>query len=310
MNPFKKILYVSENSVNQTSTLERTVSIAQKNRAELVVADIVPQTGDAYFSKIKDYHTQKLEELIRPFQNRIKIQTKILTGRVFIEVIRQVIKNRFDLVVKPAENSNFKIRLFGSVDMHLLRKCPCPLWIMKTPEKPGCQNIIAAVDFDPLRIVPPDHEFNNEILDLAAAIAKSDKASLHIVHAWDTFAEKAVLSYGDMDDKYVDNHIEKQHLVHQKELYSLGLDLQKRISSKVYADISPSFHLPKGMAKKVIPKIAKKLQTDLVVMGTVARTGIAGLIIGNAAEAILEQLSCSVLAIKPPGFETPVKLDF
>jgi nucleotide-binding universal stress UspA family protein len=64
------------------------------------------------------------------------------------------------------------------------------------------------------------------------------------------------------------------------------------------------------MAKKVIPKIAKKLQTDLVVMGTVARTGIAGLIIGNAAEAILEQLSCSVLAIKPPGFETPVKLDF
>jgi len=32
------------------------------------------------------------------------------------------------------------------------------------------------------------------------------------------------------------------------------------------------------------------------------------LIMGNTAEAILEQLDCSVLAIKPPGFVTPVSL--
>jgi nucleotide-binding universal stress UspA family protein len=44
-------------------------------------------------------------------------------------------------------------------------------------------------------------------------------------------------------------------------------------------------------------------------MGTVARTGIPGLIIGNTAEAILDQITCSVLAAKPPGFVTPVTLD-
>jgi len=38
-------------------------------------------------------------------------------------------------------------------------------------------------------------------------------------------------------------------------------------------------------------------------MGTIARTGISGLIIGNTAEAILNQLECSVHAIKPPGFQ-------
>jgi nucleotide-binding universal stress UspA family protein len=43
-------------------------------------------------------------------------------------------------------------------------------------------------------------------------------------------------------------------------------------------------------------------------MGTVARTGISGLIMGNTAEAIVDQLSCSVLAIKPDGFTTPVKM--
>jgi len=52
----------------------------------------------------------------------------------------------------------------------------------------------------------------------------------------------------------------------------------------------------------------KVLQADLVVMGTVARTGIAGWLIGNTAEAILEQLQCSVLAVKPHGFVSPVKL--
>jgi len=59
----------------------------------------------------------------------------------------------------------------------------------------------------------------------------------------------------------------------------------------------------------VIAPLAAELWADLVVMGTVARTGISGLIIGNTAEAILDQLTCSVLAIKPPGVKTPVKIE-
>jgi nucleotide-binding universal stress UspA family protein len=41
----------------------------------------------------------------------------------------------------------------------------------------------------------------------------------------------------------------------------------------------------------------------------VARTGVRGFFIGNTAETILEQIDCSVLAIKPPGFVTPVALE-
>ena len=48
---------------------------------------------------------------------------------------------------------------------------------------------------------------------------------------------------------------------------------------------------------------------DLVVMGTVARGGIAGLLIGNTAERILRKLPCSVLAVKPDGFVSPVGLE-
>jgi len=41
-------------------------------------------------------------------------------------------------------------------------------------------------------------------------------------------------------------------------------------------------------------------------MGTVSRTGIPGLLIGNTAEVILNNLECSVLAVKPADFATPV----
>jgi len=44
-------------------------------------------------------------------------------------------------------------------------------------------------------------------------------------------------------------------------------------------------------------------------MGTVARTGIPGLIIGNTAESILSDIDCSLLAVKPEGFVTPISMN-
>jgi len=52
--------------------------------------------------------------------------------------------------------------------------------------------------------------------------------------------------------------------------------------------------------------MAQQHHLDLIVMGTVAMTGMPGFIIGNTAEAILQQVYCSVLAIKPEGFHSPV----
>ena len=45
---------------------------------------------------------------------------------------------------------------------------------------------------------------------------------------------------------------------------------------------------------------------DLIVMGTVGRTGISGFITGNTAERLLPRIPCSLLAVKPPGFESPI----
>ncbi|RZW20858.1 MAG: universal stress protein UspA and related nucleotide-binding protein [Desulfobulbaceae bacterium] len=44
-------------------------------------------------------------------------------------------------------------------------------------------------------------------------------------------------------------------------------------------------------------------------MGSVGRSGIPGLLIGNKAEKLLNSINCTVLTVKPDGFKTPVTLD-
>lgn len=309
MMPFKNILYVADETSDHASAIARAVVIAENNQASLTVAAVISSDPADSFSDMEKYHKQKLEILVKPYQDSLNIQVEILTGTVFLKVIRSVLRNAYDLVIKPAEDLDFMNRLFGSLDMHLLRKCPCPLWIMKAPEKLKYDCVLAAVDFDPSQSVAAEQAFNNEILDRASALALSDGATLHLVHAWEAYAERAMLAHGAISDASITAHVQKQALLHQKTLYGLGEVLRSRIGADAYNKLSPNFHLLKGPAKKVIAPFAAELQANLVVMGTVARTGIPGLIIGNTAEAILNQLTCSVLAIKPPGFKTPVTLD-
>ena len=72
---------------------------------------------------------------------------------------------------------------------------------------------------------------------------------------------------------------------------------------------SMELHLLKGDPAKHIVETAQKKRADLIVMGTLTRTGVAGLFIGNTAERVLQKVDCSVVAVKPDGFVSPVTLD-
>jgi universal stress protein E len=88
-------------------------------------------------------------------------------------------------------------------------------------------------------------------------------------------------------------------------------DRQKRFDhfiNKHFVDGKlPITELIEGTAQEEIPKYIAKQNIDLLVMRTVCRTGITGLFIGNTAESILSEVSCSVLTLKPVGFTSPIK---
>ena len=309
MKKFKSILYVTEKNGDQNSALERAVTFAENSQANLTIIDVIPAIMGEYQEDFMIDRRQFLESLTDPYKKRLEIKTILEMGTVFIEVIREVLRNGHDLVIKPAENPDFLKRLFGSTDIHLLRKCPCPVWIMKLPEKTNYSCIMAAVGFRPLEDSDVEDALNQEILDLASAMALSDSASLHVVHAWEPFAAQYIRSRGDKAQEAMAVYVEKERALQQNGLNRLMEKLSKRIGDNVYQKLSPNLHLPQGDAQKMIATLATGLQADLVVMGTVVRTGVSGFIIGNTAEAILDQLECSVLVSKPPGFVTPVKLE-
>jgi len=308
MKRFKNIIYVNQSDTDQTPAVERAVSLAENNQAKLTIVRVIPPVTDDMRKETLDSHMQMMESLAEPYHKRVKINLEVQIGTVFIEVIRAVLRNSHDLLIKTAENPDFLKRLFGSDDIHLLRKCPCPVWIMKSPEKSNYNCIMAAVDFDPLKSIAVEQALNQEILDLSSSLALSEFASLHIVHAWEAFPAGIMRSRSDNTAETISAYIEKEHSLHQNGLYMLSEGLRERIGTEAYDYLSPRVHLPKGQAQKKIAAMADELRADLVVMGTVARTGISGFIIGNTAEAVLDQLACSVLAVKPPGFVTPVKL--
>ncbi len=68
----------------------------------------------------------------------------------------------------------------------------------------------------------------------------------------------------------------------------------------------PKVHLVKSWARTEIPFLVRELGADLVVVGTGARTGIGGLLVGNTVEMLLTQIDCLALTLKPEGFLSPV----
>jgi nucleotide-binding universal stress UspA family protein len=211
------------------------------------------------------------------------------------------------------ETRDWLDRLFDSDDMHLLRKCPCPVWIIKPGAPKSYRRVLAAVDVHdayPPAELESRHGLNRQILEIASSLALSDFAELHIVHAWRAIGESAMRGALMHTPEYkIIAYVEEVRQQHAASLDGLMREVTGKLGQDALDYLKPQTHLLKGWARKEIPAQAKRIEADLVVMGTVARTGVPGFIMGNTAETILEQIDCSVLAIKPPGFVTPVTLE-
>ena len=325
MQRFKKILCVMEHGEASKPALERAVALAENNQAELMVVDVIPRLSagirmpdggpvsrDLQAAMVGE-HEARIAALVEPYLQRLDIQHKVLLGTSFLEVIRAVLRNGHDLVIKCPESPSWLDRFFSGDDMHLLRKCPCPVWLVKPRASKTYQRILAAVDVDD-RYTPKEldthHRMNVQILEMASSLAISESAELHVVHAWESMSEmiSGFVFSSDMSSERLVANIEQERRQQQQLLDELlrKISTESESARGALDYLKPRTHLLKGAARKEIPALSKRLGVDCIVMGTVARTGIRGFIMGNTAETILAQIDCSVLAIMPLGFVTPV----
>ncbi|RTE65112.1 universal stress protein UspA [Amphritea opalescens] len=319
MKHFNNILYVLDEHTHQSSvSLLRAIALAKSNQADLTLLQILPDiatfihpydhgciSDETLPIKMLHREKEKLQTLIASLEVDFSPKAEQKTGKSYIEIIRLVQAQNFDLVIKEIDDIDWLDRLLGSDDMHLLRKCPCPVWLMKKDADPKYKHIMAAVDLTDTPDTAND-ELNTEILEFACSLSLADFTTLHVVNAYDVPQAGFISLWAEQPDMVKDELFAAEGRQKQHKIKTLMDDLKSRIGTESYEYLSPQTHISQGPPGREIPKLANELNADLVVMGTIARTGIAGVVIGNTAENVLPQLRCSILAIKPKGFVSPV----
>lgn len=323
MHGFKNILLVLDSKSKQGPTLERAIATAKACDARLKVIDVVESFHSSkvlfdapeeleqiilekqkVLEQVMGRRLSQINELVKSHDVKgLEIKTEVIRGKPYLQIIRQVLKFGFDLVIKNAEGkAGMMWGLLGSDDTQLVRKCPAMVWLLKPTSTKRFKQIVAAVDADPFSNDETEDQLNRKIVEAAVALAQRDKAELHLLHVWDFFPNQVKADLAEFSRKKHEKMVawekEKRQQAMARLLYGFPVD-----------DLDYRMKLIKGDPKKEISKVANQFQNALLVMGSVGRTGIPGILTGNTAESVLSQIHCSLLAIKPDGFVSPVTLE-
>lgn len=312
MDRFKNVLVAAAPGHLEPMMLRAAVELAGVNQASLTVVDVVSPLPrfrkvievEGRVIDVEDELRRHREARLRDMADSVRgppeTEVLVVTGEPFVEVIRYVLAHGNDLVmVGGGEVAAGEAPELGSDVMHLLRKCPVPVWVMRTSlaRRP---RVLALVDPDPGD--PVRDGLNDQVLELATSVAVREGAALHVGHAWTLFGEATLRSspYVGLPGEVVDVMVDSVETAHAELLETL-------LERHRVRELGGTLHLVAGEAGTALPRLAEHLDIGLIVMGTVARTGLSGLIVGNTAETILRSVRCSLLAVKPEGFATPVK---
>ncbi len=299
MQRFKNIFVPYFSQVGDEATLTRAVQLAKRNDAVVTVAE-VPKRSASYSVVLEQ--RGRLDRVIASIQqDGVEARARVLAADApFLEIIREVLRGAHDLVILTAEATRgVKGVLFGTTSMHLMRKCPCPVWVTHPQQSASYKNILAAVELSG----PAENDTLSQlIVELASSLARQEQCQLHFVHAWNFVGDDLTSAQSEITPDMM------AALVKRNE-QPLETRFKKLLEAHDLTDIEHSVRLVRGGPESVIPKLASEEDMDLIVMGTVCRTGVAGFFIGNTAETVLQQVECSVLTVKPRGFATPIALD-
>jgi nucleotide-binding universal stress UspA family protein len=176
--------------------------------------------------------------------------------------------------------------------MQLLRKCPCPVWLVGASSSRRPARILAAIDASCND--PGEAELNRSIIAHARAIQSAEEASLTVAYAWEPFGLDVLRHRMNADDFHA--FVESARAAAASDVEAFVTSLSDR----------QNVVLLNGEPHDAIAQYADDAGVDLVVLGTVGRSGFAGAVMGNTAERILSKIRGSVLAIKPEGFVSPI----
>jgi nucleotide-binding universal stress UspA family protein len=300
MKRFKNILMIYAQRVGDEAALARATELAKGNAARLTIVQVLDSVAEPSTEFLAERQAQLERLSVSVRHEGVEVSTRVLRGREFLEIVRLVIRDGFDLVVMAADSvEGLRALTFGTTSMHLMRKCPCPVWVMKPSAGGRFRKILAAVA--PAVDGPPD-PLDIKILQMATSLARSEGGRLDVVHAWE-------LTGADLETSRSETTKAIRKRLRDRNAAGREAAVEAVMAHAELDGLAHEVHVHEGRPEIVLPELARSLETDLIVMGTVRRGGIAGFLIGTTAEYTLYTVGCSVLTLKPDNFITPVSLN-
>lgn len=312
METYQNILVVVDPTTTEQKALKRAIDLASRIKSNsdsqpnitafLSIFDFSYEMTTILSSDERDVMRQSvvkdkelwLEKLIDELTPDIAVNCQVIWhNRPFESIIEQVIKQGYDLVIKSThQHDKFKSVVFTPTDWHILRKCPCPVLLVKEHEWPSNGNIIAAVNVGSDEA--EHHSLNVKITEEANQLAKLIHANVHLVNSFPGTPVNIAIEIPEFNSTEYNDTMHKHHE-------------QAMIAHANQFDINvANTHVKEGLPETIIEQVASKLDAELVILGTIGRTGISAALIGNTAEHVIDQLNCDVLALKPDGYISPL----
>ena len=287
------------------AALHQARDLAATTQCSLTLMSVIDRPADGFLTSDEE-NEALLSRLIEESEAAVKavaadltdgldidIEERVVVGEPWIEICKAVLADGFQMVLAGTRNAGRLSRfLFGGTGLRLLRNCPCPVWIVKPRgDEESPSNVLIATQLD---------DVGETALGLAVGGAEMLDARVHVLHVLDLPPARQL----GMDA----NELEAYREVKRDEREA---ELREHISMTDHRTLEHGVeaHVVSGRPYVRILEAIEQQSVDLLIMGTAARGGLQGALVGNTAEHLLSEVSCSILAIKPPDFVCPVKLD-
>jgi hypothetical protein len=182
----------------------RGIELARTTGAKIVLFDVV-EPLESILGSYSDIVSpteltehivgQRLDQLTEvtqtQFSKGVQMSAQVAIGKSFIEIVKAVILNNCDLLIKVANSSE---QNFDSNDMHVIRKCPRPVWLIKAPQNSLVNKVLAAVDLS-MEQDAEGRAQNRMIMDIATLLSQFKSAKLTLLSCWQLYGEQ-VLKHG------------------------------------------------------------------------------------------------------------------
>ncbi len=280
----KTILILTNAHEEDNCSLKKAHDIAAPLGAEIEVVcfitDVSEQGDNAVNSQTGALKTA-LNNIFQDYERKDSIKSQVVaTEDVARWVVEYCERNDFDLIIKAGHRSE---SLFHTpCDWKLIRSLSIPV-LIASQQRWKCNHVVMAA-IDPASNDDEHRELNKTILEWTKKWAQTFDAELHIVYS---IPVSNLLKQLDVID--VREHERKHRGEAEQQLKALLSDFDL---PNVHT------HITAGPPEKTIPHWANELKAELVIMGSMGRQGLKGLVVGNIAEKVMHRLRTDSLIVE------------